>query len=118
MKKVYVASPVRPVLEDDNEKSPFRQFKKVISFARSGCDDVKKMGFVPISPILAFDGVYDEYRERERIDEACEALLLGCDFIYVVQTDYNKDSKGIARELDIAQKHGITHLFVMPKDNV
>ena len=72
-----------------------------------GCLAVKEMGHIPISPILAFDGVYDEFTERENIDQACEALLLACDFIYVVDTPYNERSKGIARELEIAAKNGI-----------
>lgn len=60
-----------------------------------------------MSPVLAFDGIYDEFTERDEIDKACEALLLACDFIYVVDTPYNKHSKGIARELEIAAKNGI-----------
>ena len=110
--KVYVASPVRPILEDETIKSPFRQFQKVIAFARLGCEMVKRMGHIPISPILAFDGVYDEFTERDKIDAACEALLLSCDAIYVVPTPYNAQSKGIARELEIAEKNGIEILEV------
>lgn len=119
MKKVYVASPVRPLLEvfksmgvKENEA-----MRTVRGVARNGCLYVKKMGFVPVSPILSFDGIYSEYEERKSIDEACEALLLGCDFIYVVQTDYNKDSKGIARELEIAQRHGISVLYVKEENH-
>lgn len=105
--KIYIASPVRPILEDNTIKSPFRQFQKVISFARLGCETIKAIGHIPISPVLAFDGVYDEFTERDQIDAACEELLLSCDAIYVVQTDYNEDSRGIARELEIAAKNGI-----------
>ncbi len=119
MKKVYVASPVRPLLEafknvgiHENEA-----MHVVRGVARNGCFEVKNMGFVPVSPILAFDGIYSEYEERESIDDACEALLLGCDFIYVVQTDYNKYSKGIARELEIAQRHGISILHVKEENH-
>ena len=116
--KVYVASPVRYIL-DTLKGMGFSQEKAMESvqkMALNGCANVKKMGFVPISPILAFNGVYEEYSERERIDEACEALLLGCDYIYVVQTPYNDKSKGIARELELAQQYGISPLFVMVKD--
>lgn len=107
--KVYVASPVRPVLElqkvfgfDENSA-----FVIVSMYASQGCKTIKELGHTPLSPILAFNGVYSEYEERERIDQACEELLLSCDAIYVVQTDYNKDSKGIARELEIAKAHNI-----------
>lgn len=111
--KVYVASPVRPVLDafkevgGDNEDTIYRAFANISWLALLGCEVVKKLGHTPLSPILAFDGVYSEYEERERIDQACEELLLSCDAIYVVPTDYNKDSKGIARELEIAKTHNI-----------
>ena len=107
--KVYVASPVRPVLEQCKEAGfdENNAFLQVSWFASQGCKTMKELGHTPLSPILAFDGVYSEYEERERIDQACEELLLSCDAIYVVQTDYNKDSKGIARELEIAKAHNI-----------
>ena len=116
--KVYVASPVRPILDTlkDMGFSQESAMEPVRAMAIHGCEDVKKMGFVPISPILAFNGVYEEYSEREHIDAACEALLLACDYIYVVETPYNDKSKGIARELELAQQYGISHLFVMVKD--
>ena len=102
--KVYIASPVRPILEDNTIKSPFRQFQKVIYFARFGCEAIKAMGDIPVSPILAFDGVYDEFTERDKIDVACEALLLACDAIYIVPTPYNAQIKGIANEIEIVKK--------------
>lgn len=104
MTKVYIASPVRPVLEDYNIDDNFAIAK---GLAMSGCLAVKEIGMLPVSPILAFDGIYDEFSERETIDKACEALLLACDFIYVVDTPYNEQSKGIARELEIAKAHNI-----------
>ena len=110
MKKVYVASPVRPVFDACMTNGEALQW--ILGYAKGGCKTVKKMGFLPISPILAFDGVYDEFTEREHIDQACEELLISCDAIYVVQTDYNKESKGIARELEIAQRYGIPTLYV------
>ena len=112
--KVYIASPVRPLLEvfksiglEEDEA-----MRIVRGVARDGCLKVKNMGLVPVSPILAFDGVYDEFTERDKIDAACEALLLACDAIYVVPTPYNDLSKGIARELEIAEKNGIKILGV------
>ena len=41
-----------------------------------------------------------------------EAISLYCDAIYVVPTPYNAQSKGIARELEIAEKNGIEILEV------
>lgn len=106
MKKVYIASPVRPVWEAEKACEAYALLR-IQDYAMEGCLAVKAMGMLPVSPILAFDGVYDEFTERETIDKACEALLLACDFIYVVDTPYNAQSKGIARELEIAAKNGI-----------
>jgi len=114
MKKVYVASPVRPVL--DHSIDEYSAYAQISWFASQGCKAVKEMGHIPVSPILAFDGVYDEFTERDAIDKACEALLLSCDYIHVVHTPYNKESKGIARELELAKKHGIETLYIMPKE--
>ena len=102
--KVYIASPVRPILDRHSTRCADSLIK---GYAYTGTRAIKKLGHTPLSPILAFDGVYDEYEERERIDEACEELLLSCDAIYVVETIYNKESKGIARELEIAKAHNI-----------
>lgn len=113
--KVYIASPVRPVLDFHKKKygdDDYNAFVLVSWFASQGCKTMKELGHTPLSPILAFDGVFDEYKERDRIDQACEELLLICDAIYVVETDYNKDSKGIARELEIAKAHNIPILGV------
>ncbi len=104
--KVYIASPVRPVWEAEKSCEAYALLL-IHDYAMDGCLAVKEMGLLPLSPILAFDGVYDEFTERNQIDEACEALLLSCDAIYVVNTTYNKDSKGIARELEIAKAHNI-----------
>ena len=104
--KVYVASPVRPILEAEKACEAYALLQ-IHDYAMDGCLAVKEMGHIPISPILAFDCVYDEFTERDKIDAACEALLLACDAIYIVPTHYNAQSKGIARELEIAEKNGI-----------
>lgn len=108
MKKVYVASPVRAVLKSDKyRKNIDAGIILVEHFAKMGCYAVKRHGHIPISPVLAFNGIYDEFEEREEIEKACEALLLTCDCIYVIDTPYNHGSKGIAMELEIAAKNGI-----------
>lgn len=106
MKKVYIASPVHPILEKHKQNENIA-WELIFECSTIGCYEVKIMGHIPISPIRAFLDVFEEYDERETIDKACEALLLSCDYIYVVDTPYNKDSKGIARELELAKKHGI-----------
>lgn len=105
MKKVYIISPYRAVLDHVESRS----YAELIAaqYARAGSVFIKQLGYFPLSPILAFQGVYSEYEERETIDQACEALLLSCDAIYVVDTPYNQYSKGIKRELEIAAQNNI-----------
>lgn len=110
MKKVYIISPYRAVL-DRKKPQNFAEYL-AIKYARTGCSFIKKLGYVPISPILAFHGVYEEYEERETIDQACEAMLLTCDAIHVVHTPYNQYSNGIKRELEIAAQNNIPMIEV------
>lgn len=104
--KVYIISPYRAVLDHIQPRSYAELLAE--QYARSGSVFIKKLGHFPLSPILAFQGVYSEYEERETIDQACEALLLSCDAIYVVDTPYNQYSKGIKRELEIAALNNIS----------
>lgn len=105
MKKVYIVSPFRAVL-DHNQPRSYAELLAA-QYARNGSSFIKQLGYFPISPILAFQGIYDEYKEREMIDQACAALLLSCDAIFVVNTPYNQYSKGIKRELEIAAQNNI-----------
>lgn len=110
MKKIYIASPVRPVLEYHDKDKAFAT-SLIRDYALRGCRDIKKLNHLPISPILSFDGIYDEFSERDRIDEACKTLLLSCDYIYIVHTPHNDESKGIRREMEIAIEYGIPRMF-------
>jgi hypothetical protein len=105
---VYIASPVRAVYDammhlDDAHN-------KTIELARKGCAVVKTAGHIPLSPVLVFDGVFDENLERDAVMEACFALLAKCDEIYVVQSTVTANSKGIKAELALAKKLGITEV--------
>jgi len=105
MKKVYIISPYRAVLDHHEPRSYAEHLAE--KFARNGSHFIKQLGYFPISPILAFKGIYDEYKERSVIDQACAALLLSCDAIYIVNTPFNQYSKGIKRELEIALQNNI-----------
>lgn len=105
MKKVYIVSPFRAVLDHNHPRSYAEHL--AVQYARNGSNFIKQLGYFPISPILAFQGIYDEYKERETINQACAALLLSCDAIFVVNTPYNQYSKGIKRELEIAAQNNI-----------
>jgi hypothetical protein len=107
-KIVFVASPVRAIYErvmyqDDAHRT-------ILLLARKGCEKVKAAGHIPLSPVLCYDGVFDENSERFLVTEACFTLLAKCDEIYVVPNTASKHSKGIAKELELAKKLGITEV--------
>lgn len=107
--KCYIASPVRPVLEDYKARGLDEReaITQIEYFAHQGCWAVKEGGSIPVSPILAFMGVYSEYEEREKIEEACETLLKCCQMLFVVDTPYNQYSNGIKKEIEVARQNNI-----------
>jgi len=107
-KIVYVASPVRYILSICFD--PKKASEIIIGLALKGCDRVREAGHIPFSPVLAFNGVYDEFKERKKIEEACETLLRRCDEILVVESRYNQYSEGIKKELALAKELGITQV--------
>jgi hypothetical protein len=114
-KLVYVASPVRAVFDriiylDEAQKM-------VITIATNGCRAVRNAGHIPISPVLMFNGVYDEYKDRKAIDAACEAILKLCDEIHVEHSVYTKFSAGIKTELILAKKYGLTEVDYTEAEN-
>lgn len=116
--KYYIVSPYRSVLEDYKKRGLSEQeaIAQIEYFARLGCASVKKFEGIPVSPILAFSGVYDEYDEREKIEEACEVLLKCCQTVCVVDTPYNQYSSGIKKELEIARLNKIPVIILKYKD--
>lgn len=109
-KLIYIASPVRAVMQQVLNQDWANQ--KIKEFAIKGCKKAKEMDAIPISPVLLFDGVYDEYKERADINIACEEVLKTCTEMIVVKSVFNKDSLGIQREIAIARDCGITILEV------
>ena len=107
--KVYIASPYRPILEDYKQRGLSEQeaLSQIEYFAQIGCATVKSWGSIPVSPILTFSGVYEEYAEREKIEEACAVLLKCCQILCLVDTPYNQYSQGIKKELEIAEQNKI-----------
>jgi len=107
-KIVYVASPVRYILTVCFD--PKKASEIIIKLALDGCDRVKEAGHIPFSPVLAFNGVYDEFRERKTIEQACEEFLRRCDEIMVVNSRYTQYSEGIKKEVAFAKELGITQV--------
>jgi hypothetical protein len=106
-KLVYVASPVRPILESSIYPDNYHAWTAIKQFALQATKKVKAAGHIPISPILAFSGVFDEYAEREKIEAACYALLNVCDELYVSPCYFSQFSSGVKLEREWAQAAGV-----------
>ena len=112
-KLVYIASPVRAVYEEydrANHGEHGTDTDCINDYANEGIRRVYNAGHIPISPVMIFSNIYDEFEEREEILEACKLLLSRCDEIMVIDTPYNKYSEGIKIELALAKELGITQV--------
>ena len=104
MKKIcYVASPVKSILELE-DYSPMG-YDRVRALALEGCKEVKKRGYIPLSPVLLFMNIYSEKIERKEALNDGFMLLTRCDCFYEVKTTYI--SEGIVEEREFAQKLGL-----------
>ena len=102
---VYVASPFRAIACPDRDRLYYAK--------RIALEEAKKLkghGYIPLSPVLLFDGIYNEQKERELALKAGLALLETCDYIYVSTHRDSKNSEGIKAELEHAEKLGIIEL--------
>lgn len=96
-KLVYIATPYKNVGRE-----------KAIFFARVACYEVEIAGFTPVSPVLAFDGVFDESTQRQRALQAGIELLRLCNYIYAPFGSYM--SEGVKKELEYARKKSILQI--------
>ncbi|MDR0579610.1 MAG: DUF1937 family protein [Campylobacteraceae bacterium] len=107
-KMVYVASPVRAILErimylDDAHR-------EIIETAREAARVVKNAGHIPISPALLWFEVFNDYKDRELLMDYCKFLLAKCAEIYVAKSKYSKFSTGIQKEIEWAREFGLTQV--------
>lgn len=102
----YVASPVKNILELENYTP--KAYQRVIAMAESGCREVKKMGYIPLSPVLLFIKVYCEESEREEALKDGLALLSKCHCFYEVKSAFK--SEGMQKEREVAIDLGLTLL--------
>jgi len=77
--------------------------------AERACAIVRANGCEPISPVLAWMGVYSEL-ERERIMKNCEELLSVCSYYYFFACEGSENSKGMAYERELARQLGVREL--------
>ena len=101
-KLVYIASPFSKIWD--------KEF--AVLLAEKACDEVAKMGFYPVSPVLLWAGRISEKSSEERAKnlEASRELLKSCAYIYVAKSKHSCESVGIQAELDLARELNIKEL--------
>ncbi len=80
--------------------------------ARFVAKKVASMGYVPVSPVLCFDGVYEEATQREEALKASLELLESCDYICFSKHFFADSSKGMDMERLHALKEGVPELEI------
>lgn len=103
---IFVSSPYKAVLDMVEDKNKAEEI--VINLALEGCKVVRDMGYIPLSPVLAFSGVYDETKERNEALKASLSLLRLCDGILLVESEYSKHSNGMVLEKHLAKELGLS----------
>lgn len=99
---VFISSPYGAVFEDiADEKSALETALKI---ARAGARKALDMGHIPFSPVLAFNGVYDELSERNKAIKDSLESLKWCDGVMFVNSKYSQMSAGMVLERDLAEK--------------
>ncbi|MDL0089270.1 DUF4406 domain-containing protein [Campylobacter gastrosuis] len=107
MRLVYVATPYSGLRGVSEINRPFLARK----IAKNACEMVKKAGYMPISPVLAFSEIFDEQKDREHALKAGLELLSHCSYAYFY--DLHPDShlsEGMKKEREYARELGITEL--------
>lgn len=99
----YVASPVKNILELFEYRP--EGYERVVKLAEMGCQEIKKRGFIPLSPVLSFLRAYREESERDEALEDGLTLLSRCHCFYEVKSAYK--SEGVKRERKVAQELGL-----------
>lgn len=105
----FISTPYSAVLNAPEFTSRFDKMADIeahetaLHLARRAAEIAKTRGFLPISPVLNFDGVYSESAEREAVCAACSELIQRCDVFFYAQTPYTAQSKGMRYELELAR---------------
>ena len=101
-KLVYIASPFSKIWD--------KEF--AVLLAEKACDEVARMGFYPVSPVLLWAGRISEKNSEERAKnlEASRELLKACAYIYVAKSKHSLNSEGIKAEVNFARELNIKEL--------
>lgn len=77
----------------------------------------KQVNYIPFSPVLYFKEIYPSFNPlgyaevEEKILEECLEILKRCDLVFVVNSPYTHQSKGILKELECARSLGKEIIF-------
>ncbi|AQW80773.1 DUF1937 family protein [Campylobacter pinnipediorum] len=104
-KFVYVATPYAALGLDKNSTSIV-----ATRLAKDTCRIIKDAGYTPISPVLCFDGIYDEAKDREKVMKNCLDLMELCNYVYFSQHPASRNSAEMKIEKEQASKIGLTEL--------
>ncbi|MDR2105300.1 MAG: DUF4406 domain-containing protein [Deferribacteraceae bacterium] len=104
----YIASPFRGIKLADPEISESDAIAMAKQIAFYAARYVKEeLGFIPLSPVLAFDRVYNDVYERDKVMEACKALIRISDVFIWVDTRWTQASEGMKLEQAFAESIGL-----------
>ena len=98
---VYVSSPYAAFLKEFGE---IEGRVKALKIARAGCRKVLEMGHLPLSPVLACDGVYDEATQRNEALNYSLEMLKWCDGVLFVRCAFSALSVGMILEENLANE--------------
>ncbi|PPB57601.1 hypothetical protein FFA43_01245 [Campylobacter hyointestinalis subsp. hyointestinalis] len=101
---VFVSTPYASIECKDRDRNYYAK-----QLALEACAIVRKNGYEPISPVLAFMDTHSEF-EREVVMKNCEELLRVCSYYYYHECKFSKTSKGMATEREWAKEYGLTEL--------
>lgn len=104
MNLAFISSPYKAVLDNaKNANLTIQQaHETALQFAKTASKWAIDKGYIPIAPVLLFDGILTE-NEREQITQMCVNLVKKCEVFVFCDTPFTQDSEGMAYELDIAE---------------
>lgn len=101
---VFVSSPYASIECRERDRGYYAR-----KLALEACVLIRREGYEPISPVLAFMGVYSEL-ERDKIMQNCYELLSVCSYYYFFDSKWSKASKGMQTERQWARELGVSEL--------
>lgn len=106
-KSMYIASPYGAIAKHIKDPKEARRVALVIATMAS--HKAVELGYIPFSPVLNFNNIYDEYKrpgDREKALRAGFFWLEQCDCLGWAETVYSDDSEGMKAEERRAYKQG------------